>query len=97
MTRRKVEKQVGQKIDKNRLEYWLDFIQKNFSKKENFCFRKRNIFFTDPSKINQFFFLNSPNIQVTYNQGLYLNETKRNKLFYLVSFSYNIKKNEYKF
>ena len=55
-TRRKVEKQGGQKIDKNRLEQRLDFIQKNFSKKENFCFRKRNIFFTDPRKIKQLFF-----------------------------------------
>ena len=50
-TRRKVEKQGGKKIDKNRLDHRLDFIQKNF------CFRKRNIFLTDPSKIKQLFFL----------------------------------------
>ena len=39
--RRKVEKQGGQKIDKNSLEHRLDFIQKNFSKNEHFCFRKK--------------------------------------------------------
>ena len=44
-TRRKLEKQGD---------------QKNFSEKENFCFRKRNIFFTDLSKIKQLFFFEQP-------------------------------------
>ena len=48
-TRRKVEKQGGQKIDKNQLEHRLDFIQKKFSKKE------RTYFLLTQVKLNNFF------------------------------------------
>ena len=44
MTRRKVEQQGGQKIDKNQLEHWLDFIQKNFQKRKIFVIGKGTYF-----------------------------------------------------
>ena len=55
-TRRKFEKQGGEKIDKNRLEHRLDFIQKIFSKKENFFFEKGTYFSLTQAKLNNFFF-----------------------------------------
>ena len=55
-----VKKQKSQEIDENRLEHRLHFIQKNFPKKGSFCFKKRNIFFTDSSKIKQLFYLCLP-------------------------------------
>ena len=58
----KVEKQGGQKINENRLEHRLDFIQKHSPINEFLDFFKRDLFFTDPSKIKHFFLLNRPSV-----------------------------------
>ena len=52
---RKSQKQGNQTTDKNRLEHRYDFIQKNFPKSVVLLLKKRNIFFTDASKIKQLF------------------------------------------
>ena len=53
-TRRKVEKQGGQKIDINRLEHRLDFIQKKFSKRKIFVFDKETYFLLTQAKLKKF-------------------------------------------
>ena len=76
-----------EKFGKKLLKHRLNNIQKIFPKKEFFCFQKRNIFFIDPSKIKQLFFLTAPMGSSTFHYGKWFLPRLIVNMYYIFQFS----------